>query len=108
MLFLQEAELRSHGKGCAHPWPGPRFNHSGRAALSSPWMQECCTLCHSPEPKHDLIVAKVSVVVDGQDGFRLDLIPRQEAVVQAVLLCADNLADKQHCSHGVGMGDGEI
>lgn len=36
-------------------------------------------------------MAKVSVVVDGQDGFCLDLIPRQEAVVQAVLLCADNL-----------------
>lgn len=49
---------------------------------------------HSPEPEHDLVVAKVSVVIDGQDGLRLDLIPRQEAVVQAVLLRAHDLRDK--------------
>lgn len=64
---------------------------------------ENCTLGgHSPEPKHDLVVAKVSVVIDGQDGLRLDLIPRQEAVVQAVLLRAHNLRDK-HEHHGVQM-----
>lgn len=49
---------------------------------------------HSPEPKHDLVVAKVSIIIDGQDGLRLDLIPRQEPVVQAVFLCADNLRDE--------------
>lgn len=54
---------------------------------------------HSPEPEHDLVVAKVSVVIDGQDGLRLDLIPRQEAVVQAVLLRAYDLRDK-HEHHG--------
>lgn len=46
---------------------------------------------YSPEPKHDLVVAQVSVVIDGQDGLRLDLIPWQEPVVQAVFLCANNL-----------------
>lgn len=61
---------------------------------------------HSPEPKHDLVVAKVSVVIDGQDGLRLDLIPRQEAVVQAVLLRAYDLRDKQRasqCANGKGL-----
>lgn len=49
---------------------------------------------YSPEPKHDLVMAKVSIIINGQDGLRLDLIPRQEPVVQAVLLCADNLRDE--------------
>lgn len=49
---------------------------------------------HSPEPKHDLVMAKVSIIINGQDGLRLDLIPWQEPVVQAVLLCADNLGNE--------------
>lgn len=49
---------------------------------------------YSPEPKHDLVVAKVSIIINGQDGLRLNLIPRQEPVVQAVLLCADNLRNE--------------
>ena len=49
---------------------------------------------YSPESKHDLVMAKVSIVINGQDGLRLNLIPRQEPVVEAVFLCADNLRDE--------------
>lgn len=34
---------------------------------------------------------QVGVVIDGQDSFSLNLVPWQEAVVEAVLLGADHL-----------------
>lgn len=36
-------------------------------------------------------MAEVSIVVDGQYGLCLNLIPGQEPIVQTVLLSADNL-----------------
>lgn len=46
---------------------------------------------HWPKPEHDLIVAEMSVIVDGQDGLGFHGVPGKEAVVEAVLFCADNL-----------------
>ena len=45
----------------------------------------------SPKPKHDFIMAEVSVIINRQDGLRLDFIPRQESVVQTVLLSTNHL-----------------
>lgn len=44
-----------------------------------------------PEPKHDFIVSEVGIVINGQDGLSLHYIPRQEAIVQTVLLCPHHL-----------------
>lgn len=44
-----------------------------------------------PKPKHDLIMAKVSIIIDGEDGFGLHDVPGKEAVVETILFCADNL-----------------
>lgn len=45
----------------------------------------------SPKPKHDLVVAEVSIIINRQDGLCLDFIPGQESIVQAVLLSTDHL-----------------
>lgn len=62
----------------------------------------------SPEAEHDLVVAQVGVVVDGQDGLGVDLVPGQEAIVQAVLLRADDLwgASDIHGAAGPTVGSG--
>lgn len=62
-------------------------------ALSVPLAAARCWLWvwGSPEAEHDLVVAQVGVVVDGQDGLGLDLVPGQETVVEAVLLRAHHL-----------------
>lgn len=36
-------------------------------------------------------MAKMSIVIDGEDGLCLHCVPGEEAVVQAVLFCANNL-----------------
>lgn len=43
-----------------------------------------------PKPKHDFIMAEVSIIVDGQYGLCLNLIPGQEPIVQTVLLSTDD------------------
>lgn len=48
-----------------------------------------------PEPKHNLVMAEVGVIVDGQDGLRFHSVPGQEAVVEAVLLRAHHLQDRR-------------
>lgn len=46
---------------------------------------------HWPEAKHDLIVPKMSVVINREDGLGFHDIPGKKAVVEAVFFCADNL-----------------
>lgn len=90
-------EARSAGRNGSSPpsIPAPGFNH--QTALEQPATPLPRTrprFYHSPKPEHDLVVAKVGIVIYGENGLRLDLVPWQEPVVQAVLLRADDLACK--------------
>lgn len=49
-------------------------------------------------------MAEVGIIIDGQDGLCLDLIPGQEAIVQTVLLGPDHL---QQGSRGAGVSTAE-
>ena len=44
-----------------------------------------------PEPEDDFVVTQLRVVVDRQDGLRLDRLVRKKPVVEAVLFGADDL-----------------
>ena len=41
-------------------------------------------------------MAKMGVVIDGQDGFGFHCVPGKETVVQAVLLCSHHLQAQGH------------